>query len=131
MSTNLSFKCIAILNNKYKKILSENILLTDEDHADFHFIACDDEEHIPVFSISIEFKTDESDTAKIIYEIDNDNILLIGYNIQSNPNNQYTICSSKKEIIKLNNTKYYIESRITVYSNSLKQVYLDLYEKID
>lgn len=131
MSINLDFKCQAILNNRYKKILSESMLLTDEDNVDFHFTAYDDGKYIPVFSVSIKFKTDDSNVAKIAYEINDDNILLIGYNIIPNPNTQYTICSSKKEAIQLDDKKYYIEPRIIVYSNSLKQVYIDLYEEIN
>lgn len=131
MNNDLSFKCEVILDNKYKKVLSEKIALKDEKSVDFKFSVCGDGEYSPAFNVLVKFEEDDSNQGKIKYQVDDDNITLNVYNIRPNPNNEYTIFSNKKEIIEINNKKYYIEPRITVYTNLFKQVYLDLYEEIN
>ena len=127
MNNNLNFKCETIVNNKYRLILSEKITLDKNGYADFK-ISIDEEQLI---NILIRFENDDSDQTKIKYSVSDDDVILTAYNIHPNPNNEYTIFSNKKEIIEIDNTKYYLESSITIYSNLYKQVNIDLYEEIN
>jgi hypothetical protein len=131
MDTDLNFKCKVTLNNKYKKVLSENVLLKNNEYADFDFSVYDNEECLPAFSISIQFEKDDTNLTRIEYDInDHNNVLITVYNIVPNPNNQYTICFNNKEIAEINDKKYFIEPKIIVYSNLFKEVTIDLYEEI-
>ena len=86
MDTNLNFKCKVTLNNKYKKVLSENVLLKHDSYADFDFTVYDNEECLPAFSISVQFEKDNSNVTRIKYDInDHNNVLITIYNIVPNP----------------------------------------------
>jgi hypothetical protein len=131
MSNNLDFKCEVILDNKFKKISSDKIVLKEENYACFNYSICENGIDSPIFNIIVRFENDDSDQTRATYLVEGNDITLMVYNIHPNPNNEYIIFSNKKEIIEIDGKKYYIEPSITVYPSLIKQVNLDLYEEIN
>jgi len=126
-----SISCDVIVDNKYKKILSKSAVVRNDRESKFIITLQDSYELNTDIVINIKFDYDEKET-RIEYKVDDDNNLnIICYNIINNNNsNSYTIFSSMKKIIEINDYSVYIEPKITVYANGFKEILIDLYSEL-